>query len=151
MNNIPLYPVSGALAKLISTETLRKDIGLKAIADIGVIKNYLTETNRLEELDKVLINKQSFFVVNDDELLNDHILIGIKSPEFENEHNLVFFLLPSILTYKKETEENIQQFMQLFAIPSERDSFYEAFQICQIKCKIIKTTKEKIATKENLN
>jgi hypothetical protein len=151
MNNKPLYPVSGALSKLISTETLRSDMGIKAITDIGMIKNYLIETNRLEELDKILINQQRFFVVNDDEVVNDHLLIAIKSPEFENEHNLVVFLLPSILTYEKETEENIQEVMQLFALPSERDSFYEAFQICQIKCRIVKATKEKIATKENLN
>jgi hypothetical protein len=151
MNNIPLYPVSGALAKLISTETLRKDIGLKAIADIGVIKNYLTETNRLEKLEKILMDQQRFLVFNDDEFLNDHILVAIKSPEFESEHNLVFFLFPSVLSFENETEESIQELMQLFDIPGERDSFYEAFQICQAKCKIIKAMKEKIATKDNLN
>jgi hypothetical protein len=61
MNNIPLYPLSRALSKLISTEELRKDKGLKAIADINVIKSYLIETNRLEELEKILMYQQRFF------------------------------------------------------------------------------------------
>ena len=143
MNYKILRPLSPALENIISSEDLRKKIGLLGLSDIPTFTKYLIDTNRLNLLDELKQNSVGFFVINDDEFLNDHILVGLKSPIIDNENNILFFLLPSVLEYEDETIKSIEEMKDFFILPSDQNAFFESFQTCLIKCKIIKLTFEK--------
>ncbi len=151
MNYTILRPLSPALETIISTEELRKKIGMLGLSDIPTFKNYLSASNRTNLLNDLIQKSNSFFVINDDEFLNDHLLVGLHSPIIENENNILFFLLPSVLEYEAETIESIEEMKVFLQLQTDKDAFFESFQNCLIKCKIIMLTHEKSMNDQNLN
>ena len=152
MNYKILRPLSKALEKIITLDELRVEIGLKGLSDIGTIQKYLKASDN-EILLTELINadEESFFVINDDVQINDHIVIGIKSKLIETESNIVFFLLPAVLQYKVESNNQVNDLKVFFSDSKQKEEFKKAFDFCYLKCELLDYTRNEYAKNQNLN
>ena len=151
MSHKILRQLSKELELIIPTEELRKEIGLKAIVDLAAFENYLKAFEKEDLLYELTQKSEGFFVLNDDEFLNDHLLVGFKSPLIPNENNSLIFLLPSVLEYETETHKSIEDICALFTNPSEIADFKEQIEICIVKCKIVAHMRTENIKKQNLN
>ncbi len=151
MDHKILRPLSKGLETIIPTDVLKKNIGLLALNEIETIEKYFKDTQRENLLNELTQKDEGFIIINDDEFINDHLLIVMKSTLIENENNILFFLLPSILSFEEETINRIEELKSFLCLPSDQDAFFENFQICKLKCKIIKYTHEQTITYQNLN
>lgn len=151
MNYKPLYPLSEAISEIITTDNLQEEMGVKAIVDLVKFKAYLEKTGRLAVLEALDNEETGFFCINEDDIYNDHILVGLKSNLIENENHTAIFLLPSVRTFKNETEEFISELKELLLLDSDKEKFYNSVQVCIIKCEMMQQLIKMRIDKEKLN
>ena len=151
MNYKPLYPLSEAISEIITTDNLQEEMGVKAIVDLVKFKTYLEKTDRLAVLEGLENEESGYFCINEDDIDNDHILVGLKSNLIENEKQILIFLLPSVRTFKVETEKFVNELKELLLLDSDKEKFYNLFQVCIIKCDIMQQLIKMRIDKEKLN
>ena len=68
---------------------------------------------------------------------DDHLVLGINSPLLDLKDNFVCLLLPAILTYTKESLEQIEQMTVLLNDVQDKEAFKDTFTQCLNKCKTL--------------
>ncbi len=151
MNYKPLYPLSKAISEIITTDNLQEEMGVKAIVDLVKFKAYLEKTGRLAVLEALDNEETGFFCINENDIENDHIIVGLKSNLIENENHTAIFLLPSVRTYPDETEAFVSELKEFLFLDSDKEKFYNLYEVCVVKCKIMQQLIKMRIDKEKLN